>query len=36
MGTRTKVGYPGCIAISYYDAKIAKELDALYNAFTPP
>lgn len=33
-GTRTKVGYPGCVAISYYDAKIAKELEALYNAFT--
>lgn len=31
---RTKVGYAGCVAISYYDAKIAKELEALYNAFT--
>lgn len=31
---RTKPGYPGCVAISYYDAKIAKELEALYNAFT--
>lgn len=33
-GKRTKAGYPGCVAISYYDAKIAKELEALYNAFT--
>ena len=33
-GIRTKIGYPGCVAISYYDAKIAKELEAIYNAFT--
>lgn len=33
-GIRTKENYPGCVAISYYDAKIAKELAALYNAFT--
>lgn len=33
-GKRTKQGYPGCIAICYYDAKIAKELEAIYNAFT--
>ena len=33
-GIRTKENYPGCVAISYYDAKIAKELEALYNAFT--
>lgn len=31
---RTKTGYAGCVAISYYDAKIAKELEAIYNAFT--
>ncbi|MBI3985013.1 MAG: hypothetical protein HY344_03690 [Candidatus Levybacteria bacterium] len=33
-GKRKKLGYPGCIAICYYDAKIAKELEAIYNAFT--
>jgi transcriptional regulator with XRE-family HTH domain len=33
-GKRIKAGYPGCVAVSYYDAKIAKELEALYNAFT--
>lgn len=33
-GKRTKDNYAGCVAISYYDAKIAKELDAIYNAFT--
>ncbi len=33
-GKRKKINYPGCIAISYYDAKIAKELEAIYNAFT--
>lgn len=32
-GKRLHKDYPGCIAISYYDAKIAKELYALYNAF---
>lgn len=33
-GKRTKDNYAGCVAISYYDAKIAKELEAIYNAFT--
>lgn len=33
-GKRKHTDYQGCIAISYYDAKIAKELKALYNAFT--
>lgn len=33
-GKRIHIDYAGCIAISYYDAKIAKELYALYNAFT--
>ena len=33
-GKRKKQNYPGCIAICYYDAKIAKELEAIYNAFT--
>lgn len=32
-GKRFHDDYQGCIAISYYDAKIAKELYALYNAF---
>lgn len=33
-GKRTKENYPGCIAVSYYDVKIANELEALYNEFT--
>lgn len=33
-GKRTKENYPGCIALTYYDARIAKELEALYNEFT--
>lgn len=33
-GKRIQNAYPGCIAISYYDAKIAKELKAIYNAFS--
>lgn len=33
-GKRFHKDYPGCVAISYYDAKIAKELYALYNAFS--
>ncbi|MBI2034113.1 MAG: hypothetical protein HYT11_00070 [Candidatus Levybacteria bacterium] len=33
-GKRIHKDYAGCIAISYYDARIAKELLALYNAFT--
>lgn len=33
-GIRTHNNYQGCIAVSYYDAKIAKELEAIYNAFT--
>lgn len=32
-GKRKRDGYPGCIAISYYDVRIAKELEAIYNAF---
>lgn len=31
---RVHQDYPGCIAISYYDARIAKELEAIYNAFS--
>ena len=33
-GKRTKENYPGCIAVSYYDVTIARELEALYNEFT--
>lgn len=33
-GKRIHKNYQGCIAVSYYDAKIAKELEAIYNAFT--
>lgn len=32
-GARIRDDYPGCLAISYYDSKIAKELMAIYNAF---
>ncbi|MBM3205603.1 helix-turn-helix domain-containing protein [Candidatus Shapirobacteria bacterium] len=30
---RIRKNYPGCLAIYYYDHKIAKELAALYNSF---
>ena len=33
-GKRQKDGYQGCIAITYYDVRIANELEAIYNAFT--
>lgn len=33
-GKRWNENYPGCIAVTYYDAQIAKELEAIYNAFT--
>ena len=33
-GKRTRKDYPGCIALTYYDVRIAKELEALYNEFT--
>ena len=33
-GNRTKENYSGCIAVTYYDVRIAKELEALYNEFT--
>ncbi|MBU2632100.1 hypothetical protein KKG52_00090 [Patescibacteria group bacterium] len=32
-GKRKRNDYVGCIAISYYDVRIAKELEAIYNAF---
>lgn len=31
--TRKKTGYEGCISITYYDARIAKEMLALYTVF---
>ncbi len=33
-GKRKHSDYQGCITVTYYDAKIAKELEAIYNAFT--
>lgn len=33
-GKRIQKNYPGCLAISYYDAKIAKDLQAVYNAWS--
>lgn len=33
-GKRTKENYPGCLALVYYDAGIAKELEAIYNVFS--
>ena len=33
-GKRKHENYQGCVAVTYYDAKIAKELEAIYNAFT--
>ena len=32
-GKRKHDNYPGCIAISYYDARVAKELTTIYNSF---
>lgn len=32
-GKRKQENYPGCIAISYYNSKVAKELKAIYNVF---
>lgn len=34
-GKTKKKGYKGCASIYYFDAKIAKELTALYNALYP-
>lgn len=33
-GFRKHDNYQGCVAVTYYDAKIEKELKAIYNAFT--
>lgn len=32
-GKRKHDNYPGCIAISYYNAEVAKELTTIYNSF---
>lgn len=32
-GKRKRLNYPGCVSVSYYDAKVAKELATIYNAF---
>lgn len=32
-GKNKRKNYPGCLAITYYDSKVAKELSALYNSF---
>lgn len=33
-GKRIHANYSGCLAISYYDSKIAKDLQAVYNAWS--
>lgn len=33
-GKRFKENYPGCLALVYYDASVAKELKAIYNTFS--
>lgn len=32
-GKRTQKDYPGCVAVGYYDSKIAKELASIYNTY---
>lgn len=32
-GKNKRKNYPGCLAIAYYDSKVAKELASLYNSF---
>lgn len=32
-GKQKRLNYPGCVSITYYDAKVAKELTAIYNTF---
>ncbi len=32
-GTRKREGYPGCLSVRYYDAALARELKAVYDAF---
>ncbi len=31
---RIKENYPGCLGLVYYDARVAKELEAIYNTFS--
>ena len=33
-GKRYRENYPGCLALVYYDAHVAKELEAIYNTFS--
>lgn len=33
-GKRRKNNYPGCISITYYNSKIARELEAIYNMYS--
>lgn len=33
-GKRSRENYPGCLALVYYDASVAKELKAIYNTFS--
>lgn len=35
-GKRYKKNYPGCLSLVYYDASVAKELEAIYNTFSKP
>ncbi|MBU1085165.1 MAG: hypothetical protein ABIJ43_04785 [Candidatus Beckwithbacteria bacterium] len=32
-GKRKRINYKGCISVNYYDAKLARELHAIYNTF---
>lgn len=32
-GKRKHPNYPGCVSVTYYNAKVAKELATIYNAF---
>lgn len=32
-GKRIRESYPGCISLSYYNANIAREIQAIYNAY---
>ncbi len=33
-GKQIRPNYPGCVSVTYYDAKVAKELTTIYNTFT--
>lgn len=32
-GKRKRLNYPGCVTVTYYNARVAKELATIYNAF---